>query len=148
MYCCIPDITEASPMNCQCRAFTHTLLSTKCWCVCVWASPQELESHLVPTGQRCILLQSGQHRSGTPLLLSTSVCGPDWMTPMMTQPFLWVDLLFQGHSTPTSPEISDGAQHGITMATAFQPACVNYCQNKSGHYIRVIIWYNRIYITD
>lgn len=66
---------------------------------------QELEGHLVPTGQHRILLQSGQLGSGTPLLLSTRVCvcGPDWMTTMMTQSFLWVACFFQGHSTPTPP---------------------------------------------
>lgn len=31
------------------------------------------------------------------------VCGPDWMTTMMTQSFLWVACFFQGHSTPTPP---------------------------------------------
>lgn len=31
------------------------------------------------------------------------VCGPDWMTAMMTQSILWVACFFQGCRTPTPP---------------------------------------------
>lgn len=66
---------------------------------------QELEGHLVPTGQRRILLQSGQHWSGTPLLLATRVCGPDWMTAMMTQSFLWAACFSKVTALPPHPWI-------------------------------------------
>lgn len=134
------------------NAFTHIQRITEsCRGSVPLSGPlHELEGHLVPTGQRRILLQSGQHCSGTPLPLSTRVCvcvlvwsrlddgNDDTVIPVG-------GLFFQGHSTPTPPmdgsegdaewarsEIlisCDGAviryltavQHGMAEATALKP---------------------------
>lgn len=94
----------------HCHTHTHTAWRSIKYCCgsLILAGPlQEPEGHLVPTGQRSILLQSDRHWSGTPLPLAVHVCGPDWMTAMMTQSFLWVACFSKVTALPPHPSWTD-----------------------------------------
>lgn len=81
-FICVNHINIFEPVTHLPMFSVHLLVLGAVW---------ELEDHLVPTGQHCILLQSGQNWSGTPCVC---VCGPDWMTVVMTQSFLWAACFF------------------------------------------------------